>query len=161
MLCQFICRSFFCGADDLIFRSQGWDTSIKDVFKQYNDKIAYVYPNDGHWGSELGTHGMFHKNWYNVLGYITPSIFTVDYSDNYIMDISRGLGRAIYMSEILVEHMHWTFGKSDFDQTAQEAHGRRKTTNNQAVYQSDGTKRLQVQDIEKLKNFMGLDKYER
>ena len=24
----------FCGADDLIFRSQGWDTATKEVFKE-------------------------------------------------------------------------------------------------------------------------------
>ena len=149
---------FFCGADDLVFRSQGWDTSAKEVFKEYNDNIVYAYPNDGHWGSELGTHGVFHKDWYNTLGYIAPAIFTVDYSDNYIMDVSRAIGRAIYIPHILVEHMHWTFGKSEFDKTAQEAHSRRASTNNGGIYQSYETKQIQNQDIEKLKALIGPNK---
>lgn len=149
---------FFCTADDLIFRSQGWDTTAKEAFKEYNDKIIYAYPNDGHWGAELGTHGVFHKNWYNTLGYISPAIFTVDYSDNYIMDICRAIGRAVYMPEMLVEHMHWTFGKSEFDRTAQEAHSRRGVTNNGGIYQSHETKQVQEKDIEKLNTFIELNK---
>ena len=33
---------FFCGADDMIFRTQAWDTSIKEVFKQYNISLSSI-----------------------------------------------------------------------------------------------------------------------
>jgi len=141
---------FMCAADDLVFRTYKWDKVVKNIFSKSEDKIMYVYPNDGHWGEELGTHGFFHKRWFDTLGYILPPIFTVDYSDNYLMDVSRSLNRAIYMENVLVEHMHWTFGKSEFDITAQEAHTRRQSTNNSELYNSEETQSAQYQDILKL-----------
>ena len=145
---------FMCAADDLIFRTDEWDVRVKELFDSSEDKIMYAYPNDGHWGEELGTHGFFHKRWFDTLGYILPPIFTVDYSDNYLMDVSRSLNRSVYMEDVVVEHMHWTFGKSQFDITAQEAHVRRQSTNNAALYNSEDTQNCQKNDINKLKNIM-------
>ena len=75
-----------------------------------------------------------------------------------MMDTCRALGRGVYMSDILIEHMHWTFGKSEFDRTAQEAHQRRGSTNNGGIYQSHETKQVQEKDIEKLNAFIDLNK---
>jgi hypothetical protein len=136
-------------ADDIVFRTHGWDKVVLAAFDGIPDKIAYVYPNDGHHGEVLGTHGFFHRKWYDILGYLCPPIFSVDYSDNYIMDVARGVGRAVYLDNILVEHMHWTFSKSDFDDTAREGHIRRRATDNAAIYQ---TAKIMIEnDIVKLK----------
>ena len=140
----------FSCADDLIFRTKGWDVAAINQFEIIPDKIAFAFPNDGHWGAELGTHGFFHRRWFQTLGYLSPPVFTVDYSDNYIADISRAVGRYMYMPEVLIEHMHWTFGKSAFDQTAKEAHIRRHQTNNAALYQSNEVLKIKNQDIKKL-----------
>jgi hypothetical protein len=65
------------------------------------------------------------------------------------MDVARGVGRAVYLDNILVEHMHWTFSKSDFDDTAREGHIRRRATDNAAIYQ---TAKIMIEnDIVKLK----------
>ena len=141
---------FMCTTDDLIFRTHDWDLRIKETFDKYDDKIMYVYPNDGHWGKQLGTHGFVHRRWYEALGYIHPPIFTADYYDNYLMDVCRALGRDMYVEEVLIEHMHWTFGKSDFDKTAQEVHQRRTSTDNSVIYGSQSTHDVQSQDIAKL-----------
>ena len=140
-------------ADDIVFRTKGWDKRVVEEFDKLNkDQIAYVYPNDGHHGENLGTHGFFHRNWFNTLGYLSPPIFSVDYSDNYVMDLSRSLGRAIYMPDVLVEHMHWSFGKSDFDVTAQVAHEKRLRDNNKEKYES--SKIIVDSDAEKLRSIM-------
>ena len=136
-------------ADDIVFRTMDWDREVIATFNGLKNGIGYVYPNDGFHGEKLGTHGFFHRNWFNTLGYLSPPIFTVDYSDNYVMDVARGVDRCIYLSEILVEHLHWTFGKSPFDATSAEAHHRRMATSNQSIY--DGSKDLIYSDIQKLK----------
>ena len=136
-------------ADDIVFRTHGWDKVVLAAFDSIPDKIAYVYPNDGHHGEVLGTHGFFHRKWYETLGYLCPPIFSVDYSDNYIMDVARGVGRAVYLDNVLVEHMHWTFSKSDFDDTAKEGHMRRRATDNAAIY---ATAKIMIEnDIAKLR----------
>lgn len=136
-------------ADDIVFRTSDWDKVVLSVFEGLQDKIAYVYPNDGFNGEALGTHGFFHKKWFETLGHLCPPIFTVDYSDNYIMDVARGVGRAIYLKDVLVEHMHWSFHKSAFDNTAREGHIRRLSTDNSAIYQM--SKIMIENDIAKLK----------
>lgn len=136
-------------ADDIVFRTKDWDKEVISAFNGIADKIAYVYPDDGYHGEALGTHGFFHKNWFKALGYLYPPIFNVDYSDNYIMDVARGVDRAIYLPNVLVEHMHWTFGKSKFDDTSARAHHRRMITNNPLIY--DNSKGLVNIDIVKLK----------
>ena len=138
-------------ADDIIFKTKDWDHYILQIFNEIDDKIAFVYPDDGFNGIKLGTHGFFHKKWFDILGYLAPPIFTVDYSDNYIMDLAKGIGRCYFVRDVLVEHMHWTIGKSDFDMTAQEAHQRRGKTSNKEIYQSLDTKNKIKFDIQKLK----------
>lgn len=136
-------------ADDIVFRTYGWDEIVLSKFEMLADKIAYVYPNDGHHGEKLGTHGFFHKRWFEILGHLCPPIFSVDYSDNYIMDVANGIGRAFYLHTVLVEHMHWTFNKSVFDDTAREGHLRRMATDNSAIYKMA---RIMIEnDISKLK----------
>ncbi len=137
-------------ADDIIFRSKSWDTEIIEIFNQIHDNIAYIYPDDGYNGVKLGTHGFFHKDWFKALGYLSPPVFTVDYSDNYTMDVAKGVNRCFYLSACLVEHMHWTIGKSAFDQTFSEAHQRRALTDNKSIYENETTKSMIQNDIEKL-----------
>jgi len=137
-------------ADDLIFRSHDWDKIVLDKFRQIEDRIAFIFPNDGHWGSKFGTHGFFHKKWFDVLGYLAPPIFTVDYSDNYVNDLANAINRRFYMEDIFIEHMHWTFGKMEMDQTAIEAHKRRNSTNNAAIYSNFETMQKQREDMQKL-----------
>lgn len=140
----------FSCADDLVFRSRYWDKIVLDKFSGIEDKIAFLFPDDGHWGSKFGTHGFFHKKWFSTLGYISPPLFTVDYSDNYINDIAKAIDRSFYLDNIFIEHMHWTFGKMEMDSTAKEAHQRRSQTNNALVYQNFDTMQKQREDIQKL-----------
>lgn len=151
--CKNSTHDIFMGcADDVVFRTTGWDTAVIEEFNKLDDKIGFVYPNDGHHGKNLGTHGFFHKNWFNTLGYVAPPIFNVDYSDNYVMNVSKAINRCIYLPSVLVEHMHWTFGKGIFDSTAQEAHVRRLKTNNAGVF--NASLQRQADDAQKLQEFI-------
>lgn len=151
--CKHSTHNIFMGcADDVVFRTTGWDTAVIQEFNKLDDKIGFIYPNDGHHGENLGTHGFFHKNWFNTLGYISPPIFNVDYSDNYVMNVAKGVERHIYLPKVLIEHMHWTFGKSDFDVTAKEGHVRRLSTNNANIFRQ--SHQMQSDDIQKLKDFI-------
>ncbi len=148
------CDIFMSAADDIVFRSSSWDSDIIDTFQNINNSIGYVYPNDGHNGENLGTHGFFHKDWFNTLGYISPPIFSVDYSDNYVMDVAKNIDRCFYKENIFIEHMHWTIGKSSFDSTSKNAHIRRLQTDNGNIYRSPMTKQMINDDSEKLKSKM-------
>ena len=61
-------------------------------------------------------HPILHKNWIKALGYLSPPHFSCDYADTWINALAEGVGRRQRLS-IINEHMHFTVGKSDVDQT--------------------------------------------
>lgn len=140
-----------CG-DDIIFRTLNWDTVVNDSFDSIDDKIAYVFGDDGsvHNG-KFGTHGFMHRRWYETLGYITPPYFSGDYSDTWCNDISKAVGRHIHI-DILTEHMHPDFGKSSIDSTYSEKYDRIHRDNPAAIYYSDDMVSKRQNDILKLKS---------
>src|SRR4051812_42812440 len=54
---------FMQAGDDLAFRTQGWDTLIRDTFTRFPDRILFVHGSDGYQNEAMGTHGFLHKNW--------------------------------------------------------------------------------------------------
>jgi hypothetical protein len=141
----------YCG-DDVIFRTRNWDRKVINAFNEIEDKIAYIFGNDGsvHDG-KYGTHGFVHRKWYETLGYICPPIFSGDFSDTWINDVAKLVRRHIHI-DILTEHLHPDFKKSELDQTYTEKYERMKRDNTAELYFSLEEKR--IEDANKLKEVM-------
>lgn len=105
-----------CG-DDIIFQSNGWDSAVRGAFSQYADRIAFVYGRDGAQDAELGTHGFVSRQWIDAVGYFCPPLFSHDYNDTWLNVVAEVVGRRVFLPDVLMEHMHWLWGKSDHDQT--------------------------------------------
>jgi len=140
-----------CG-DDLVFRSAQWDKLVKDTFECYSDRIAFVHGDDGYWGNGLGTHGFLHKNWVDTVGYFVPPYFSADYSDTWLNEVANIIGRRVYLSNLITEHMHSCFGKAPFDSTYQEIAARRNTGGAADLYSSKLLERQS--DAQKLQRFI-------
>lgn len=138
--------------DDIIFQTQGWDTKVKNAFREIPDKVAFVHGNDGFWEGKLGTHGFLHKNWINTVGYFVPPYFSSDYNDTWLTEVADRIDRHIYLPDLLTEHMHWTFGKGPKDQTHIDRIERHKKDNVKALYDSKQTER--DSDVKKLQEFI-------
>lgn len=103
------------GNDDLIFRTPGWDEKINIVMGP--DEVMVACFDDG---INQGKHFAFPivtRKWYETMGQFTAEIFTFGYHDTWIFDIAKRLNKAIYIPEILVEHIHPTAGKRPVDET--------------------------------------------
>lgn len=107
-------------ADDIRYRTPGWDTKIREAFAQYADRIVFVYGRDGIHDEKLGTHGFVSRRWIETVGYFTWPGFPADYADTWLHDVAKRIGRAVYLPDILIEHLHPIAGKADWDQTHQE-----------------------------------------
>lgn len=141
-----------CG-DDLIFRTEGWDTVVKDKFAQYPDNIVFVYGNDGsgvHDG-KFGTHGFIHRRWAETVGYFVPPYFSSDWNDTWLNDVAKMIGRHKHI-DILTEHMHPDLGKAEYDITHQERIKRHQEDNVNQLYYSKLSERQA--DAEKLRRVM-------
>lgn len=140
-----------CG-DDIIFRTDNWDTVVKDTFNKFEDNIVFVFGNDGspHNG-KFGTHGFIHRKWAETVGYFVPPYFSSDFNDSWLNDVARMIGRHVHI-DILTEHMHPDLNKAIYDKTHLERIERHKRDNVAQLYESKGNERLA--DADKLRGVM-------
>lgn len=139
--------------DDIIFRTMGWDTSVKEVFAEYPDNIVFVYGNDGsnvHDGN-FGTHGFIHRKWMETVGYFVPPYFSSDYNDTWLNDVAKMIGRHRHI-QILTEHMHPDLKKAEYDDVYTERIERHQRDNVGQIYDTKHNERLE--DAEKLRSVM-------
>jgi len=143
------CNGEYLGlvGDDVIFKTKGWDTKVLEAFEQVEDKIAFVYGDDGSLqGKTFGTHGFIHQRWAVTVGYFVPPQFSANMVDRWLNEVAEALGRLRYI-DISMEHLHHAFNKATFDQTYEDA--QIKFPENERLWEETKDKRLQ--DILKLK----------
>lgn len=140
-----------CG-DDIIFRTKGWDTAVKDTFAEYPDNIVFVFGNDGspHNGN-FGTHGFIHRRWAETVGYFVPPYFSSDYNDTWLNDVAKMIDRHRHIP-ILTEHMHPDMGKAELDATHRERIDRHQRDNVGQLYSDKAAER--EADANKLRRVM-------
>lgn len=144
-----------CG-DDNIFRSDGWDTVVRNLFASIPDKIVFVYGRDGNGESEqnkFGTHGFIHKNWTDAVGYFVPPYYESDYNDTHLNDMAKAIDRHVYV-DLFIEHMHFSLGKMEIDQNTRDRLERHTRQKPEEVYNSLEKRIERENDIEKLRVFI-------
>jgi hypothetical protein len=122
--------------DDAIMRSQHWDTIVSNIFNQIPDKMCLVYGRDGIHDQNFAAQFFLHRNWIETAGYIFPKYYTADWADTWVFEVSKMLQRSLFVKEIFLEHMHWSVGKSQVDETVLLAQARRSKDNNEFQYRS-------------------------
>lgn len=104
-------------SDDQIYNDSGWDTCLDREVKKYPDEIFCMWFNDGHWREKLCTFPIISRRWCLTLGYCVPGFFERLFADLWIADIAQRVGRLHYIPHILTEHLHWAYGKGNYDET--------------------------------------------
>lgn len=137
-----------CG-DDIIFRSEHWDTRVLEAFDLVDDKIAFVHGRDGFQDAQLGTHGFLHRRWVEAVGYFVPPYFSSDYNDLWLTEVADALDRRVYLPDIYTEHMHPVVGKAELDQTHQDRLERHQRDGVDRIYRRSGAQR--AADVAKLR----------
>ena len=105
-----------CG-DDIIFRTPGWDTVVRETFAASEDKILLVHGDDVTPNTDaLATHGFLHRRWVETLGYFVPPLFSSDWNDVWLTEVADMIGRRVKI-DIVTDHMHYAFDKAPYDET--------------------------------------------
>lgn len=104
-------------ADDNVYKTRGWDDAVRAAFDKIPDRLALVYCRDGNQDEKLATHPFLSRRWVDVLGYLEPPHFGGMYSDTWLHEIARHIGRLVYLPDVLIDHLHWSFGKAAMDET--------------------------------------------
>jgi len=105
------------GNDDLLYRTKGWDLVLDSIVPEYADDIYCMWFEDKINGPDHCAFPIVSRKWYETLGYFTPGIFNFGYNDTWIHDIAKRINRVRFIPEVVNEHMHFTTGKSELDDT--------------------------------------------
>lgn len=144
----------FLAGDDLIMRTDSWDTIVVEAFEGIDDRIALFYGVDGAESQhppDFATHPIIHRKWFDVLGYINPPYFSCDYADTWLNSLADAVCRK-FLLPIFNEHMHFTVGKSEFDSTYLEA--RQRFAKDNVPQQFMALAKTRDEDIQKLKEYI-------
>lgn len=140
------------GADDIRFRTQGWDLRVRDMFDMFSDRIAFVHGRDGIHDEKLGTHGFVSREWVDTVGYFTWPTFPADYADTWLHVLADGIGRRVFVPDVLIEHLHPIAGKGEWDQTHFERLARGREANVVQLWRSlEGQRREDAEKLERAK----------
>lgn len=141
-----------CG-DDLVFRTEGWDTAAVATIDQYPDRICFAYADDGSPnGREFGTHGFLHANWCDTLGRFVPPYFSSDFNDVWLNEVAKKLGRHRLVEGQFIEHLHPAWGKAPLDATYEDRMRRHQADRPDRLYRN--THRRRREDVMKLRRFI-------
>lgn len=119
--------------DDHRPRTQGWDQLLVDSIKDLKNGIAYG--NDLLAGENLPTAVLVDAAIVTTLGYMAPPALVHLYMDNFWRDMGNELGTLRYLPEVILEHMHFSNGKSAADFTYFEANAREMFEKDAQSYQ--------------------------
>jgi hypothetical protein len=143
---------FMHGGDDITINTQDWDEIVRNAFQEEEDNIWLVYGDDLLQGEKLATHGFYHRDWYETLGYLTAPYFSSDYCDTWNDEVARYIGRIKYVPHLITEHHHFTNNKANLDINTIERLQRHKADNVNVKFEELRDER--IKDAEKLKNFL-------
>jgi len=101
--------------DDHLIQTYGWDEKLISCIDGM--KYGMSYGNDLVRGEELPTAILMNSNIIKKLGYMCPPTLVHLYLDNFWLTLGQTLGTIRYCPDVIIEHMHFTTGKSEIDQT--------------------------------------------
>ena len=142
-------------ADDIIFKTKHWDAFVETRFElATEDKILFLFGEDGFQHGRIGTHGFIHRHWVEILGYVLPPKLASAYTDEWITELAKRVNRDLYCWDLIIEHLHPAVGKAKNDETYTK---RIEVAGNIQEYY-DSLVDDRIADARKLQNFIDLFK---
>lgn len=119
--------------DDHRFRTLNWDRFFKEAMDKQGG-WGYVYGNDLLQGAALPTEVMVSSNIINLLGYFIYPKLQHLWIDNYWLALGSSIEKITYLDHVVIEHMHYSVGKSEHDQAYKEVNNNDIISHDQHVF---------------------------
>lgn len=112
-----VCREYeytgFFG-DDHFPRTMKWNLTMYNVL-DHNAPYAMAYANDLNQKENLPTSVVMDSRYIQKLGWMGHPTFPHIYIDDVWKFIGNYIGNLTYMGDIIIEHLHYSIGKSAYD----------------------------------------------
>ena len=103
-------------SDDMIPMVRGYDQIIRnDMYENFKNTDGVLWYNDGG-QNNINTLSILGRKYYNRFGFIYNPEYISLWCDNEFTDISIKLGKVYRSQEVIIEHQHPAYQKTDFDQ---------------------------------------------
>lgn len=107
--------------DDMVMKTQDWDEQLIKMDSEYPDRIYLAYPNDA-FNKKWGAFPILSRETCELLVEPYPLEYKGAYIDTHLHDIFNrlkhaGFDRMRYLEDVVFEHLHFSTGKSAFDET--------------------------------------------
>lgn len=135
--------------DDHVARTENWDGRLMEAARQ-SGSPGLSYGNDLLAGEALPTAVLMDSRLIRTLGYMTPPSLRHMFLDDFWLEIGTRLGRIRYLEDVVVEHMHFSAGKSVKDLTYESTNQNIKNFNDGLRYKLYLNLRAKA-DVEKIK----------
>ena len=104
-------RIIFGRTDNCLFRSNGWDTKIINIYNQFPDDIVFINANDLTFKDRLAIFPIYSRKHFDILGHWVDPRYEWHRTDDHIhhtYDILRRLGhdRIVYREDIVLEYLN-------------------------------------------------------
>jgi len=148
------------GNDDLVYATDGWDYILEQELKKFNEDNVYVaWFEDKINGEKHCAFPIISREWYECLGRFTPGCFNFGYNDTWIFEVGKLLDRCHFIPSVVVEHLHFSTGKSQMDDT----YARNRTQEKGNLYARDKiifnkTRNIRQDDRDKLRKLIDIGK---
>lgn len=141
--------------DDMRPRTDDWDGKILGSLKQL--KTGFVHGDDGHWKDELATQVFVTSDIVKQLGYMVPPGMIHMYLDNFWSEYARAIDKFIYRGDILIEHLHPAWGKSEMDDLYEETNTSERMNADRILFEEYKKNKMR-QDVEKVVRYIESEK---
>lgn len=91
------------GGDDIVFTNY-WDQELESFVRKITDGIYCCWFNDGDKSYNAPSFPIISRQWYEILGYMSPEVFMHFIADRWVFYIASHIDRAFYLSHIKLEH---------------------------------------------------------
>lgn len=99
--------------DDHRPRTVGWDRMLCEALDEIGSGVAYG--DDLTAAPVLPSAVVLTSDIVRELGFLVPPALTHNGAERFWLELGRELGRARFLPEVVIEHMHYTAGKSAID----------------------------------------------
>lgn len=139
--------------DDHRFRTKGWDELAIETIQKKGNGTGIVYGDDKLQGENLATAAIVSADIVKALGYMSLPGLRHLYIDNFWMEIGRGIERLFYVPEIVIEHMHFSIGKSVKDELYAQVNSPEMYSHDSQIF-NEWKENYKQEDIERIKEAM-------
>ena len=113
-------ETIFFSNDDVVFRTNDWDTLLLREISAWPNSVYLMYPNDMFKGRKLCTFPIMSRKLLKEYPEILPRKYLGAFMDLHIMDIFKAYqfgARIKYLNTLVCEHQHYRTNAEFFDAT--------------------------------------------